>query len=123
MLKVQSFELGSSSFTCQKPKLASSAEKVVALGIREAISSMVYIGYCSLFMTLLRSRGSIQILSFPFVLTTVTMELTHSVGSYTRSITSSFSKRCSSFLFYLGTEPCVVGVRLVRVWGLTGCGE
>ena len=44
VLKVQSLALWLSSFSCQNPARASRTEKVVACGIRAAISSIVFMG-------------------------------------------------------------------------------
>lgn len=58
--RVREYE-GSSSLIGRNPALASRTEKTLELGIAEMTSFTVRIGWCSLFMTLLKSLGSIQI--------------------------------------------------------------
>ena len=94
---MQSVELASSSWICQKPELASRSEKNLAFGRRLMIASIVGRGKCSRWIAALRSLGSRQMRSLSG-LTTRTMLLTHEVGSSCLTITSSCSMRWSSAL-------------------------
>ena len=62
------------------------------------ISSLVGIWKCSLLISLFRSFGSMHSCICPFAFSTITRELTQSVGSFTLAKNPSFTCRSSCFL-------------------------
>ena len=96
VLNVVRMEDWVSSLICRNPDFASKTENTLASGISVMMSSIVFIGWCSRLKTLFKSFGSMHILILSFLQDT-TIELTHSVGSFTgvmypkSSISRSFS--------------------------------
>ena len=99
VLNVVSNDESLDNFIVQYPERASSLVKYWAPASLGNTSSNARGGYWGLKIALLRSLGSRQTRIFPVSgFSTITRELTHSVGSVTLHITSSFSIRSSSAL-------------------------
>ena len=94
---MHNFELSSSNSICQNPDVASNTENTLASGMSATISSIVFIGKCSRLTARFKSLGSKQ-MRILFGLTTVTILLTHAVGSICLSITPAFTILSSSSL-------------------------